>query len=77
MSLIEDPGTISLILAWTYTFVEIHHEILSTTILLLQLIEEGLVSVTSENMFTKYCMVNCYVKAVVMLTGSPLHDNSC
>ena len=41
---------------------EIDHEILSTIILLIQLIEEGLVSVKIESMFTKYCMVNCYVK---------------
>ena len=33
-SLTTDPGVASLILAWSHTFVEIDHEIISTVILL-------------------------------------------
>ena len=33
-SLTADPGVASLILAWSHTFVEIDHEIISTVILL-------------------------------------------
>ena len=51
---IADPGVVSLILARSHTFVEIDREIFSTTILLLLLIQEGLVSVTSKSMCTKY-----------------------
>ena len=45
-----DPG------AWpqSHTFVEIDYEIISTVILLLPLIQEGLFSVTSESMCKKY-----------------------
>ena len=43
-----DPGIVSLILALSHTFVEIDHEIISTAILVL-LIQEGLLSVTSES----------------------------
>ena len=39
-----DPGVVSLILAWSHTFMEIDHEI-SMVILLLQ-IQEGLLSVS-------------------------------
>ena len=34
VSLTADPGVMSLILAWSHTFVEIDHEIISTVILL-------------------------------------------
>ena len=53
MCLTADPGVTSLILALSNTFVEIDHEIISTVILLLPLIQEGLLSVTSESMCTK------------------------
>ena len=53
-SVTVDPGVASLIPAWSHTFVEIDHEIISTVILLLPLIQEGLLSVTSECMCTKY-----------------------
>ena len=49
-----DPGFESLIPARSHTSVEIDHEIISTAILLLLLIQEGLLSVTSESMCTKY-----------------------
>ena len=39
--------------ALSYNFVEIDHEIFSTVFLLLPLIQEGLLSVTSERMCTK------------------------
>ena len=48
-SQIADPGVVSLIPAWHYTFAEIGHEIFSMIICLLQLIQEGLFSVTSES----------------------------
>ena len=47
-----EPGIASSILAWSFTFVEIDHEIISTFILLM--IQEELLSVTSESMCTKY-----------------------
>ena len=49
-----DPGVTSLIPAWSHTLVEVDHEIISAVILLFSLIQEGLLSVTSENMYTKY-----------------------
>ena len=52
-SLTADPGVASLIPARSHTFVEIDHEIISTVILLLSLIQEGLLSVTSERMCRK------------------------
>ena len=42
MSLIVDPEAMTLILAWSHTFVEIDDEIFTTTILLLALTQEGL-----------------------------------
>ena len=52
--LTADPGVTSSISAWFNTFVEIDHENVSMVILLLTLIEEGLLSVTSESMCKKY-----------------------
>ena len=49
-----DPGITSSIPARSHTFLEIHHEIISMVILLLWLILEGLLSVTSESLCTKY-----------------------
>ena len=43
-----DPEVTSSIPAWFHTFVRIDYEIISTVILLLPLIQEGLLSVTSE-----------------------------
>ena len=43
-SLIVDPGVMSFIPASPHTFLEIYHEMLSTVILLLPLIQEGLLS---------------------------------
>ena len=53
-SLTADPGVASLIPAWSHTFVEIDHEIISTVILLFLLIQEGLLSVTKESICMKY-----------------------
>ena len=39
-----DPGILNSIPTWFHTFVEIDHEIISTVILLLLLIQEGLLS---------------------------------
>ena len=49
-------GVASSIPAWSHTLVEIDHEILSAVILLLLLIQEELVSVTSESMHMKYLL---------------------
>ena len=51
--LTADPGVASSITTQSHSFVEIDHEIISAVILLLLLIQEGLLSVTSESMFTK------------------------
>ena len=49
-----DPGIVSLILARSYTFVMIDHEIISMfNLSSLPLIQERLLSVTSKNMCTK------------------------
>ena len=49
-----DPSILSSIPARSHTFMEIDHVIISTVFLLLPLIREGLLSVTSESMYTKY-----------------------
>ena len=49
-----DPGIASLILERSHTFMEIDHDIISMVILLFLLIQEGLLSVTSESMCTLY-----------------------
>ena len=49
-----DSGVTSSILAWSHTFVEIDHEIISTDIIPLPLNQGGLLSVTSESMCTMY-----------------------
>ena len=47
-------GVASLNLALSHTFTEIDHEIISTVILLFQLIQEWLLSVKSKSMCSKY-----------------------
>ena len=54
LSLTADSMVASLIAAGSHTFVKIDHEIISTVIILFPLIQEGLLSVTSESMRTKY-----------------------
>ena len=71
VSLTVNPGVWSLIPAWSHTFVEMDHEIISTVILLLILIQKGLLSVTSESMCTMYWLTACklaHEKSVVRLT---------
>ena len=60
-SLTADPGVASSIPARSHTFVEIDHEIVSTIILLpsAEIIQEGLLSVTSKSMCTKYWLTAC------------------
>ena len=53
-SLNADPEIGSSISALSHTFMEMDHEIFSMVILPLPLIQEGLLSVTSESMCTKY-----------------------
>ena len=50
-SLTADPGVESLIRIRSHTFVEINHGIISTVILLLPLIQEVLLSVTSKSIY--------------------------
>ena len=52
------PESTSLIRALSHTCMEIDHEIISTVGLLLPLIQEGLLSVTSESMCTKYWLTS-------------------
>ena len=59
LSLTADLGVISLIPAQSHTFMAINNELFSTTILLLLLNQEGLLSVTSESMCTKYWLTAC------------------
>ena len=54
---IADPGLVSSILAQPHTFMEIYLKIFSTAILLLPLIQEGLLSVTSESLCTEYWLM--------------------
>ena len=57
--LTADPGAASSIPAWSQTFLEIDHELIFTVILL-QLIQEGLLSVTSVSVHK--VLVNHLVK---------------
>ena len=54
--LTADLGVASSIPVRSHTFVEIDHEMISTVILLIQ---EGLLSVTSESMCTNYWLTAC------------------
>ena len=65
-----DPGIVSLILARSHTFVEIDHEITSTFILLLPLIQEEL-SVTRE------VLVSHLVMLAQEKVWSGEHDHGC
>ena len=56
--LTADPGVTISIPARTHTFMEIDHEILSKVITSLRLFQEGLLSVTSESMSTKYWLTS-------------------
>ena len=49
-----DPGVATLIPVLSHTFMGIDHEIISMVILILLRIQEGLFSVTSESICTKY-----------------------
>ena len=53
-SLIADPGVMSSFPAWPNTLVEIDCLIFSMVVLLLLLIQEGLLLVTSQSMHTEY-----------------------
>ena len=56
-SLTAGPGVASSIRAWSNTFMEIDREIISMVILLLTLIQEGFLSVTSKSIHTKYWFI--------------------
>ena len=60
--LTANPGVVSSIPTQSHTFVEIDHEIISMVILLLSaesFIQEGLLSVSSKSMCTKYWLTAC------------------
>ena len=70
-SQIADPGIVSLIPTWSHTFMKIDHEIFSTVILLLPLIQEKVVSVKGkyEHEVLVYRLSQaCPEKSVVRLT---------
>ena len=52
-----DPGVVSSILVRSHTFLEIDQEIILMAIILLWLIQEGLLSITSESICTKYLSI--------------------
>ena len=56
-SLTAETGVVRSILARSHTFMKIDHKIISTVILFLLPIHEGLLSVASESMCTKYWLV--------------------
>ena len=57
-----DPGVMSLILDRLHTFVETDHKIFSTVVFLLPLIQEGMLSVTIENIYVHRVLNNHLVK---------------
>ena len=57
-----DPGIVNLIPSHSHTFVEIDHEIISTVILLLPLIQEGLIVVSYKQSYAHKILVNHLVK---------------
>ena len=59
--LTADPGVPSLILAWTHSFVEIDHEIISMTILLPST-DSRRVLVSYNQKYVHEVLVNCLVK---------------
>ena len=54
VTMTADPCVLNSIRAWPHTLVEVDHEIFSAVILLLLLIQEALLSVTSESICTEY-----------------------
>ena len=56
-----DPGVMILIPAIFHTFMEIDHEIISTVILFLPLIQEGLLT-SYKRKYVQEVLVNCLVK---------------
>ena len=56
-----DQGVASSIPAWFHTFAKIDHEIISTAISSLPLIQEGLLSNSSESIYSEV-LVNGYIK---------------
>ena len=69
-SLTADPGVANSIPVRSHTFMEIAYEIISTVILLTSA-EEGLLSVTSESMCTKYWLTCPGKKVWLELTVPP------
>ena len=59
--LTEDPGVVSLIPAWSHTFVEIDHEIISTAILLPSA-ESRMVVVNYKRRYVDEVLVHCLIK---------------
>ena len=72
-SLTADPRVASLIPTRSHTFVENDIEITSTVILILPLIQEGLLSVTSHSMCPKYWLtaLSCLPKPQIKYKKTP------
>ena len=60
MSLTADPGVASLIQARSHTFVEIDHEIISTSILFLSAESFKTVVVSYKRKYVQEVLVNCF-----------------
>ena len=61
-SLIADPGVASSTLAWSHTFMENDHEIISTVILLPSLNHSRRVVVSYKRKYVHQVLVNCLFK---------------
>ena len=61
MCLTADPGVVSLILAWSHTFMVIDHEIISTAILLPST-DSRTVVVSYKRKYVHEVLVNCLLK---------------
>ena len=67
-NLTADPGVASSILARPYTFMEIDHDIIVTVFLLLPLIQEELLSVTTGNRLVKLAHEKSVVRKMTVST---------
>ena len=87
-SLTNDPGVQSWIHAWSHTFMEIDHEILSTTILLLPLIQEGLMLglarlieiLVNRSIYKRKMIIDMKIKKTVTFNGCSIYlfnQNPC
>ena len=74
--LTADPGVPSSITAWSHTFVEIGHEIISTAVLL-PYADLRRVVVSYKRKYVHKVLVNCLVKLVELVNWPSPYDHSC